>query len=114
MSDPNERAVTLARINAARNGLTNVEIEKGEDFLPWGERQFDLIVTNPPLRTGKETVLTLFWKANERLIAGGSLWAVIRTKQGAKSYLRELEKIFGQAEAVEIQSGYRVLKADKR
>lgn len=114
MSDPNERAVTLARINATRNRLTNVEIEEGEDFLPWGDRLFDLIVTNPPLRTGKEMVLTLFWQAKERLIVGGSLWAVIRTKQGAKSYLRELEKIFGQAKVVEIQSGYRVLKADKR
>jgi 16S rRNA G1207 methylase RsmC len=38
---------------------------------------------------------------------------VIRTNQGAKTYLRSLEEIFGSAQTAAIQSGYRVLLARK-
>ncbi|NLY89382.1 MAG: class I SAM-dependent methyltransferase [Firmicutes bacterium] len=111
MSDPNKRAVALAATNAARNGLTNVCIKEGEGFVPWPSQTFDLIACNPPLRAGKATVLGLFYDAAERLRPGGSLWTVIRTAQGAKSYFRELEKVFATVELVALKSGYRVLRA---
>jgi len=113
MSDVNHRAVELARKNAELNGLTNIRIEEGEDFLPWEGEVFDLIVTNPPLRAGKNKVLALFYQAKEHLVSMGTFWVVIRTNQGAKSYAREMKEIFGAVETVEIKSGYRVLKATK-
>ncbi|NLY90925.1 MAG: class I SAM-dependent methyltransferase [Firmicutes bacterium] len=118
MSDLNRRATELAAENAARNGLENVVIRQGDGFLPWQDLytagfRFDLVAMNPPLRAGKETVLRLFAEAREHLRPGGELWAVIRTKQGAKTYLRELERIFGMAETAALKSGYRVLFARK-
>ncbi|HEY8344113.1 MAG TPA: methyltransferase [Bacillota bacterium] len=113
MNDPNRRAVELARINRDLNGIKNVRIEEGEDFTPWPQKSFDLIVTNPPLRAGKETVLRLFHQAAERLTPGGALWVVIRTSQGAKSYAQALARIIGSVETKEIKSGYRVFKATK-
>ena len=119
MSDLNRRATELAAENAAQNGLGNVVIRQGDAFLPWQDLytagfRFDLVAMNPPLRAGKETVLRLFAEARDRLRPGGQLWAVIRTKQGAKTYLRELERIFGTAETAAIKSGYRVLLARKQ
>ena len=118
MSDLNQRAVELAAVNARLNGINNVVIKQGDGFTPWAELlaggfKFDLVVTNPPLRAGKQTVLQLFRDAYTHLAPGGQLWAVIRTSQGAKSYLRELEAIFGSAAGVAIKSGYRVLRAEK-
>lgn len=113
MSDPNKRAVALAVKNATVNGISNVCIKEGEGFEPWISRQFDLIACNPPLRVGKKTVLDLFQQAAGRLLPGGSLWTVIRTAQGAKSYIRELQGIFPHVQVMEVKSGYRVIKAVK-
>jgi 16S rRNA (guanine1207-N2)-methyltransferase len=118
MSDINIRATELARENASLNGIENVVIKQGDGFTPWVQLlnsglKFDLVVTNPPLRAGKETVLRLFKEAFDYLIPYGNLWTVIRTSQGAKSYLQELKVIFGCSEVVAIKGGYRVLKAQK-
>ena len=119
MSDLNRRATELAAENAALNGINNVVIKQGDGFQPWQDLyasgfRFDLVAMNPPLRAGKETVLRLFAEARAHLRPGGRLWAVIRTKQGAKTYLRELERIFGMAETAALKSGYRVLFARKQ
>ena len=41
-------ALALARDNAARHGVVNVEFLEGDWFAPLGERRFDVIVSNPP------------------------------------------------------------------
>ena len=46
---------------------------------------FDLIATNPPIRTGKRNIYALFAQARERLRPGGALYVVIRKQQGAAS-----------------------------
>jgi len=46
--DINPRAVALAKINAAINGITNVEFRTGDLFAPVQGETFDLIVSQPP------------------------------------------------------------------
>jgi SAM-dependent methyltransferase len=46
--DLNPRAVALARLNAALNGVTNVDCRAGNLFDPVAGETFDLIVCNPP------------------------------------------------------------------
>lgn len=41
-------ALALARANAARHGMVNVEFVEGSWFAPLGARRFDVIVSNPP------------------------------------------------------------------
>lgn len=41
-------ALALARANAARHGVVNVEFLAGNWFAPLGSRRFDAIVSNPP------------------------------------------------------------------
>jgi SAM-dependent methyltransferase len=46
--DRNPRACNFAAFNAQLNGLTNVECRAGDLFEPVRERQFDLVLSNPP------------------------------------------------------------------
>lgn len=47
-ADINPRALLLARVNAAINGIENIELRRGDCFEPvYGER-FDLIASQPP------------------------------------------------------------------
>lgn len=41
-------ALELARANAARHGIVNIEFLEGSWFAPLGSRRFDVIVSNPP------------------------------------------------------------------
>ena len=72
---------------------------------------FDLIATNPPIRTGKRNIYALFAQARERLRPGGALYVVIRKQQGAASAKAELARIFGVCETIARGSGFHVLKA---
>jgi SAM-dependent methyltransferase len=47
-SDPNPRAIGLARFNAAINARTNVSFREGSLFEPVARERFGLIVSNPP------------------------------------------------------------------
>jgi methylase of polypeptide subunit release factors len=47
-TDVNERALAYTQINAALNGLTNVECRRGSLFEPVAGEQFDLITSNAP------------------------------------------------------------------
>ena len=42
--------------------------------------------------------------------AGGSLWLVAQTKQGAKTLARDLGEFMAEVETVEISGGYRVIR----
>ncbi|WP_030485674.1 asparagine synthase (glutamine-hydrolyzing) [Nocardioides aequoreus] len=47
-TDVNPRALVLARINAAVNGLDNLELRAGDLLTPLGDQCFDLITAQPP------------------------------------------------------------------
>ncbi|WP_134702146.1 class I SAM-dependent methyltransferase [Ammoniphilus sp. YIM 78166] len=113
MADVNERAVALARSNATRNGIQNVEVVQSFLFDNLGDREFDVILTNPPIRAGKQTVHQIFEEAYPRLRPNGSLWVVIQKKQGAPSAMSKLEELFPTVEKVTQDKGYWILQATK-
>ena len=86
MTDVNERAAALAKRNAEKNGVA-AEVLTGDGF----ERvagDFDVILTNPPIRAGKQVIYRLFAESAARLNAGGRLFLVIRKQQGADSAVK--------------------------
>ncbi|TBL69178.1 class I SAM-dependent methyltransferase [Paenibacillus thalictri] len=113
MVDINERAVELSRRNAARNRIANVKIVQSDLLAEVKEMAFDVVLTNPPIRAGKETVHRIFEQAYDVLKPGGALWVVIQKKQGAPSAFAKLETIYGQTIEVTKDKGYRILKAIK-
>jgi 16S rRNA (guanine1207-N2)-methyltransferase len=113
MVDINERAVELAKLNADRNHVHNVEILQSDMLGAVIDRSFDMVLTNPPIRAGKETVHRIFEQAHQVLKPGGSLWIVIQKKQGAPSAFAKLESLFAKVTEVTKDKGYRIIKAVK-
>lgn len=109
--DVNDRAMELAARNAQKMGVAaRVTVAGAQEAKPSGA---ELIVINPPIRAGKETVYQLFNNTCEWLAPGGRLYAVIRKSQGAPSAVRELTRLFGGCDTIERQSGFHVLRCVK-
>ncbi|MEK3936983.1 class I SAM-dependent methyltransferase [Sporosarcina sp. FSL W7-1349] len=113
MVDVNERALALAKHNAQQNGINNVKIYSSDALDSVIVEGFAAILTNPPIRAGKETVFKIYGEAYSKLGAGGELWVVIQKKQGAPSTMARLEELFGNVETVVKRKGYFILKAIK-
>lgn len=108
MTDPNERAIELARQNLQVNGVTNADVRPGEGYAPVGDERFDVILTNPPIRAGNAVVFALIADAPAHLTPGGRFYLVARTKQGAKTFAKEMERHFPRVMQAGQGSGYRV------
>lgn len=113
MVDVNERAISLAKENAALNSVSNVSIYESDRLTNVEHRKFAAILTNPPIRAGKKTVHDIFEQSFSHLKEGGELWVVIQKKQGAPSAIEKLSALFGNVETVEKKKGYFILCAKK-
>lgn len=113
MVDVNERAIQLAVTNAAKNAIQNVRIYPSDALESVDTESFAAVLTNPPIRAGKETVFKIYEEAFSRLAAGGELWVVIQKKQGAPSTEAKLNELFGNADIVEKSKGYYIFKSKK-
>jgi 16S rRNA (guanine1207-N2)-methyltransferase len=114
MIDVNERAVALANRNLQLNGLGNARARVSDLFSAIeGEEMFDAILTNPPIRAGKQVVHGIFEQAHAHLKPGGSLWVVIQKKQGAPSAFAKLKELYGSVEDVARKKGYHIFRATK-
>lgn len=113
MIDVNERALGLAKENAQRNDIENAEIYESPGFQNIQETNFAAILTNPPIRAGKQVVFAIFEGSFSHLAQGGELWVVIQKKQGAPSAKVKLEELFGTVDVVNKKKGYFIFKAIK-
>jgi 16S rRNA (guanine1207-N2)-methyltransferase len=113
MSDVNERALQLCAMNIKENKVENrVKIINSSVFENINEN-FDMVVTNPPIRAGKDVVFSFYEGAYEHLREGGKLYVVIQKKQGAPSTKAKLESLFGNCETANKKSGYFIFRAVK-
>lgn len=113
MSDVNERALELCLMNAKENKVSDkIKVIKSSAFENIKD-SYDIIVTNPPIRAGKEVVFSFYEGAYEHLEKGGKLYVVIQKKQGAPSTKARLEELFGNCEVAEKKSGYFIFKSVK-
>ncbi|MFX3631181.1 MAG: class I SAM-dependent methyltransferase [Candidatus Pristimantibacillus sp.] len=113
MIDINERAVELSLENAKLNGINNVTVYQSDLYDAVRNQSFDAILTNPPIRAGKQTVHRIFEEGYELLKPGGSMWIVIQKKQGAPSAEAKLQSLFSEVKEVTKDKGYRIYLAIK-
>ncbi|WP_142830509.1 class I SAM-dependent methyltransferase [Planococcus soli] len=113
MVDVNTRAIELAKTNVEKNNVTNVQIYESDGLSAVEATDFSAILTNPPIRAGKETIFRFYEEAAEKLADGGSLWVVIQKKQGAPSTQVKLEELFGEVRVVDKKKGYFIFEARK-
>lgn len=111
--DVNERALGLCASNADRNGVTNAMIYASDALSAVKAEGFSAILTNPPIRAGKETVFNFYNDSFEKLVSGGQLWVVIQKKQGAPSTAKRLQELFGNVDTIAKKKGYYILRATK-
>ncbi len=117
-SDVNERALELTRENLLKNGVVkpendDFEVKKSFAFDNISEK-FDVILSNPPIRAGKQTIFQIYEKSYEHLNENGEFYCVIQTKHGAKSTQKKLEEVFGNCETLEINAGYRIFRSTRK
>lgn len=107
-TDINKRALHLCERNIKENKI------KGEIVLSNAYENitetYDLIVTNPPIRAGKEVVLNIIRDARKHLKEDGELWFVIRKDQGVKSIIKCVEDIY-KTEVVKKDKGFYIVRA---
>ena len=125
-SDVNERALELARENLFKNGVVKSNDSEDNDFgnsdfkviksfaFDHISKKFDVILSNPPIRAGKQTIFQIYEQSFEHLNENGEFYCVIQTKHGAKSTQKKLEEIFGNCETLEINAGYRIFRSVKK
>lgn len=113
MIDINKRCLELSKKNIELNKIkSKIEIIEN-NVLDKISKKFDIILTNPPIRAGKNVVFKIMEQSYHSLNEGGELWVVIQKKQGMNSVKKLLEKIFNSVIIVKKNKGYYVLKSLK-
>jgi len=113
LSDVNERAVELAKINIRRDRIKNAKARVSDGFKAI-EESFDAILLNPPQTAGRDLCIRLFEESFDHLKPGGSLQIVARHNKGGSTLAKEMERIFGNVKTIARKSGYHVYLSEKR
>ena len=112
MVDINQRALDLAQQNAERNQVSAHIFQSNVYEKVTGI--FDHVISNPPIRAGKQVVHEVISGSYEHLKEGGDLTLVIQKKQGAPSAKSKMEDVFGNCEIVKKDKGYYILRSEKQ
>ncbi|MEK6961542.1 MAG: methyltransferase [Nanoarchaeota archaeon] len=113
LSDVNERAVDLAKINIRRDRIKNAKAIVSDGFKAI-EGSFDAILLNPPQTAGRDLCISLFEGSFYHLKPGGALQIVARHNKGGSTLAKEMERIFGNVKTISRKSGYHVYLSEKR
>ena len=112
-SDINLRAVELTKKNARALELSERVTSLQSNLYENIEGKFDYVVSNPPIRAGKKVLDEIYTGAYRKLNTGGTLYLVVRRKQGAESTVRRLKEIFARVDVLNKDKGYWVISATK-
>lgn len=113
MIDINERAVHLSKKNCIENQLNDALVYQSNIYEKVSKNDFELIVSNPPIRAGKNVVHEIIEKSIEHLQYHGTLVIVIQKKQGAPSAQKKMEEVFGNSTILTKEKGYWIISSKK-
>ena len=91
--DVNKRALHLAEMNKKENFAPKVNFFLSDCYKNINKK-YDVIISNPPIRAGKNIVYEIVMNARNYLKEDGKLFIVINKDQGAKSLYKDLEKVY--------------------
>ena len=105
--DVNRRALHLTEMNLKENKV------KGNTFYSNVydnvSKKYDVIISNPPIRAGKDIVYKILFDAPKHLKKDGVLYFVINKNQGAKTVIKDLNTI-ASIEVLKKDKGFFVIK----
>jgi 16S rRNA (guanine1207-N2)-methyltransferase len=109
--DVNPLAIMLSKENAEINGISNSIVMQSDLYSNLEGKQFDLIISNPPLAAGYKVIFPLIEGAKSHLKEGCSLQIVLR--KGVNAIPKKMAEIFGNVDLISKKSGYRVFRSIK-
>ena len=110
MTDVDSNAVSLSKENAALNNVDDVKIYQGNGLKDLKEKDFTMILSNPPYHADFSVPKEFIEKGFNRLKIGGKLYMVTNRKEW---YKNKLISIFGGVKITEID-GYYVFMTEKK
>ena len=113
MCDINTTAVELAKENAKNNRCDNVDKIFESNMFEQVTDNYNHIISNPPIKTGKKLLFDFIDGAYKHLVDGGDLTVVIKKNLGASSLKVYITEVFGNCEILERDKGYYILHAKK-
>lgn len=94
MVDVNKRAIHLTKMNIKENKVNDIEALVSEGYSELENYKFDYIISNPPIRVGKQILYSLLIDAKKYLKPNGKMFIVVRKEQGANSLIRDMSKYY--------------------
>lgn len=113
MIDVNNTAVKLSKENLIKNNVQRNAIAYFSDGFSDVKNEFDFIISNPPIKTGKKLLFSLMEGALNHLKSSGKLILVIRKDHGMESLKKHLVELFNNCEIIDRNKGYYILKCVK-
>lgn len=111
MVDINERAINLTKNNLVLNNVkANVFVS---DIYSNINNKYDFIITNPPIRAGKNVIRGFLLGSYDYLKDDGILYFVMRRDHGVKSMIKELSVKFNTS-IVNKDKGFYVVLCTKK
>ena len=112
LSDITQIACELSKQNLKKNDIKNFEVVCCDLFENINQK-FDYIITNPPIRAGKQLLLKLINQSADNLNEQGKLVLVIRKNHGEESIKKYMETIFSDVNILRRDKGFYVLEGVK-
>lgn len=106
--DVNKRALHLAEMNKKENFSPKVNFFLSNCYQNINKK-YDVIISNPPIRAGKNIVYEIVMNARNYLKEDGKLFIVINKDQGAKSLYKDLEQVY-KCELINKKKGFWIIK----
>lgn len=111
MCDVNLTCTKLASENIKLNNVQSKIVESNLYDNIQGE--YDYIITNPPIKVGKEILFSVVGDGYAHIKHGGHIVLVIRKSHGMESMKKHMIEIFGNCEILERDKGYYILRSVK-
>lgn len=111
MCDVNLKAIELSK-QAINKQKLNAEVYESDAYLNVNNK-YDYIISNPPIRVGKQKLYEIVMSANDYLKDNGEVWLVVRKDKGADSLVKDMKKVYSSVEVVEKKKGFHIIKACK-
>lgn len=113
MTDINERAIEIAKMNVNKLNLKNCVVLKSNLFESIKGHRFDIIITNPPLTAGLKVCYTIIEESYHHLNDNGVFQFVARHKKGGRRLMEKTINIFDNCSILAKSGGYWVYLAKK-
>jgi len=113
LTDVNDRAVRISKQNCDENDVV-CSVIKSDIFSNISEKNFDIILTNPPFSAGKKVCVEFIKQSFEHLEQNGSLQLVAPHNKGGESLKKIMLETFGNVEELCKKRGYRVYYSVKK